>query len=180
MQYVALLRGINVGGNCKVEMSRLKNVFENLGFENVSTYINSGNVIFESSEKNVKALTEQIEKAIERTFGFAVKTLLRDKDNILRLAKEIPKHWENGGDQKTDVLFLWEDFDNKDSLNLIESKDGVDRLIYLSGAIVWNLDRKQINKTGMKKFIGSLLYKNMTARNVNTVRKLAGMMMLSA
>ncbi|MEK9159635.1 MAG: DUF1697 domain-containing protein [Patescibacteria group bacterium] len=176
MKYVALLRGINVGGNAKVEMARLRKVFESLGFNEVRTYINSGNVIFESEEKDVKKLTVQIEKAIEKTFGFAVRTVLREKENILKLAQEIPVEWTNDTEQKTDVLFLWEDFDNKKSLELIQAAKGVDVLLYFPGAIAWKVDRAQYNKSGMRKFIGSVLYKNMTARNVNTVRKLAEMM----
>lgn len=176
MQYLALLRGINVGGNCKVEMSRLKKTFEELGYENVKTYINSGNVLFESREKNIKAMNEAIEAQLHKVFKFEIKTVLRDAENILMLGKKVPAVWENGGDQKTDVLFLWEDYDSKDSLKLIEPKEGIDTLMYLPGAIVWNVDRKQLNKSGMKKFIGSKLYKNMTARNVNTLRKLAEML----
>ncbi len=176
MKYVALLRGINVGGKAKVEMSKLREAFEELGYENVKTYINSGNVIFESKEKDAQRMNGKIEKYLEKTFGLAIKIVVRDADNILMLAQKVPTEWENAGDQKTDVLFLWEDFDSKDSLKLIEPKEGVDVLMYLPGAIVWNVDRRQINKTGMKKFIGSKLYKNMTARNVNTLRKLAEMM----
>ncbi len=176
IKYVALLRGINVGGNCKVEMARLKKAFEKLGFENVKTYINSGNVIFESAEKDPRKMNDKIEKHLEKTFGFSIKTVLRDASNILMLTKKIPKEWKNGGDQKTDILFLWEDYDSKESLKLIEPKEGVDQLMYLPGAIVWNVDRRQISKTGMKRFIGSKLYKNMTARNVNTLRKLAEML----
>lgn len=180
MKYVALLRGINVGGNAKVEMVRLKKVFEALGYEKVSTYINSGNVIFEAEQKDMKKLTHEIEKAIKEAFGFEVKTLVRDAKNLQELAKKIPSEWANTPEQKTDILFLWEDFDNKKSLELIQVAKGVDTLLYLPGAIAWNVDRSQYNKSGMKKFIGSLLYKNMTARNVNTVRKLAEMMVLTA
>ena len=176
MYYVALLRGINVGGNAKVEMSRLRKAFEDLGYEKVSSYINSGNVLFETNEKDEKKLIFQIEKVIKKNFGFEVKTLVRDSENILKLANAIPSEWENNIDQKTDVLFLWEDFDNKKSLSLIQAVEGVDSLLYFPGVIVWNVDRAQYNKSGMRKFMGSLLYKNMTARNVNTVRKLAEMM----
>jgi hypothetical protein len=77
---------------------------------------------------------------------------------------------------KTDVLFLWEEFDNKKSLDLINKKEGIDNLIYVDGAIVWNVDRKDYTKSGMNKFINSVLYKNMTARNVNTVRKICELM----
>lgn len=171
-KYVALLRGINVGGNKKVEMKKLKEVFESIGYKNVSTYINSGNVIFERKKGKPSFLAKEIEKVLENFFGFPIKALVREAENINKLQKEIPRGWSNDAKIKTDVLFLWEEFDKKDSLRLIVSHPEVDRLKYIQGAIVWSVDRKNYDKSGMKKFIGTKLYKNMTARNVNTVRKL--------
>lgn len=175
-RYVALLRGINVGGNNKVEMKKLKKVFEDLRYTDVLTYINSGNIIFSTQEKNITKLTDTIEKAILKHFGFSVKILLRTAKNIKTLSQKIPQEWVNDAKQKTDVLFLWEAFDSKETLKLIKSTIGVDMLIYVQGAIIWNVERKNYTKSGMKKFIGTEIYKNMTARNVNTVRKLGEFM----
>lgn len=167
-KYVALLRGINVGGNNKVEMSKLKKVFESLGFKNVSTHINSGNVVFETDKRDSEP---EIEKALKKGFGFGLRVVLRDAKNIKKLCKLISKDWLNDSLQRTDVLFLWNEFDSRKSIDLIKIT-GVDTLKYIEGAIVWNVKRKDVAKSGMKKFIGSLVYKNMTARNINTVRKL--------
>lgn len=174
--FVALLRGINVGGNKKVEMKKLKEVFEKLGFENVSTYINSGNVIFESDRVADQVMLNSIEKALLKTFGFEIKTLVRSKENIQKICAQTSSEWINGDGQKTDVLFLWDEFDKKDSLELLAGKPGIDNLKYIDGAIVWNIDRSKYAKSAMNKFIGTLIYKNMTARNINTVRKLAELM----
>lgn len=171
-KYVALLRGINVGGNNKVEMKKLREVFESLGFSSVSTYINSGNVVFASSEK-VDGLSKKIEKALEKTFGFAIRVVVRDAKNIQALIKKIPSHWKNDSEQRTDVLFLWDEFNKKTTLSLIVTTKDIDSLLYIPGAIVWNMKRSGYNKSGMRKFIGTLVYKNMTARNINTVRKLS-------
>lgn len=175
MKYVALLRGINVGGNNKVPMSELKTCVEELGFENVSTYINSGNVIFEADKTKESDLALKIEKAIHVHFGFPVQVVVRSQKNIEKVAKTIPEDWENDI-HKTDILFLWDEYASKKSLRLIEPKEGIDNLIYTNGAIVWNLDRKNYSKSAMNRFIGTELYKNMTARNVNTVRKLFDLM----
>ena len=172
MKYVALLRGINVGGNKKVEMKKLKEVFENLNFQNVLTYINSGNVIFDSKNK---PKVHNIEKAISEVFDFNIQVILRDKTTIEKINKEIPKEWGNNKDEKTDVLFLWENFDNEKSIDLINKTD-VDTLKYIEGSIVWHIKKKDYNKSGMNKFIGTEIYKNMTARNINTVRKLLELM----
>lgn len=174
-RYVALLRGINVGGNKKVEMSKLKNVFESLKFTNVSTYINSGNVIFESDVKDITTLHKDIEKALKKHFGFEISMVIRDAKTIQKLCKAIPQNWTNDTEQKTNVLFLWDEFDSKKSIGLITTSS-VDTLIYSNGAIIWNIQKADYNKSGMHKFIGTKIYKNMTARNVNTVRKLGELM----
>ena len=169
MKYIALLRGINVGGNNKVEMLKLKKVFEALGYANVSTYINSGNVIFESNKQD---LEKGIEKALHKAFSFEIRIVIRDAKNIQTLCKAIPNEWVNDAEQKTDVLFLWNEFDSEKTLNLISNNPKVDNLKYISGAIVWNIKKSDYAKSGMHTLIGTKVYKNMTARNVNTVIKL--------
>ncbi len=156
-----------------MEMSRLKIVFGKLGFGDVSTYINSGNIIFTSEITEKEKLVNIIETALKTEFGLALKCVIRESANIKLLAKSISPSWKNDTDQKTDVLFLWEHYNNKDSLKLIKNNPEVDNLVYLEGAIVWNIERKNYTKSGMHKFIGSEVYKNMTARNINTIRKLA-------
>lgn len=171
--YVALLRGINVGGNNKVEMKKLRAVFETLGFSNVTTYINSGNIIFTSDRKNTKSLVSDIETAIQESFGFAVRVIVRDEKNIRTIEKAIPKEWSNDTKQRTDVLFLWEEYAKKSTLKLIVTNPDIDTLLYTGGAIVWHMsDRKHYSKSGLRKFISTEIYKHMTARNVNTLRKL--------
>lgn len=175
-KYIALLRGINVGRNNKVEMPKLKFLFESFGFTNVITYINSGNVIFETDQKDANVLILKIEKALAKTFGFSLRIVLRDAENIQKLCKQIPANWENNADQRTDVLFLWSEVDTKDFIDLIVKNPEVDTLQYVSGVIVWNVKRSNYNKSGMRKFIGTKIYKNMTARNINTLRKINELM----
>lgn len=172
-KYVALLRGINVGGNHKVEMQKLKTVFEKLGFADVSTYINSGNVLF-GSRAIPKAL--DIEKVLQKTFGFSIPVVLRDAASIAKVAKAIPAGWDNNPEVKTDVLFLWDEFNKKSSLGLLAPHPEADELKYVDGAIIWKINRKLHTKSGVRNFIGTPLYKHMTARNVNTVRKLVQLM----
>ncbi len=176
MKYVALLRGINVGGNNKVEMKKLKTVFEDLGFQKVLTYINSGNVIFETGSKDVKKIVVNIEKAIADNFKLDIRVVVRDGKNIKKICEAVPSEWVNDKDQKTDVLFLWEEYASKKSLELIKTNSEVDILLYVDKAIIWHVNKKDYNQSGMDKFIGTEVYKNMTARNINTVRRLAELM----
>lgn len=171
--YIALLRGINVGGNCKVEMPKLKKTFESMGFSDVATYINSGNVIFKS---NKEVTSQYIEKVLSKEFGFEIKTLVISGVQLKKIARAIPSHFTNDTELRTDVLFLWKDFDKKSTIKLIKINPDVDNLKYVSGAIIWNLKRSDYGKSRMNKLIGTVVYKNMTGRNVNTVRKLAEMM----
>lgn len=170
MIYVALLRGINVGGNNKIEMKKLKATFENLGFTQVSTYINSGNIIFESSQKNQFSLIEFIEKGIHNDFGLSIKVIVRNYQEMQHICQTLPEKWVKSEIMRTDVLFLWEKFDSQNSLELLKIT-AVDHVIYIPGAILWNVAEKDYNKSGMQKLVGSEIYRNMTIRNVNTVRK---------
>jgi len=173
--YVALLRGINVGGKNKVEMARLRETFEAAGAESVSTYINSGNVIF-SDERGPTELAPLLEDAIEGVFGFRVKVLLRDLDSFRDVAGAIPPDWVNDKTERTDVWFLWEDHDDPEIIDSLTIKDGIDEVLYVQGALVWRADGAQLTRSGRGKVIGTELYKSLTSRNVNTVRKIHALM----
>jgi uncharacterized protein (DUF1697 family) len=171
MIYVALLRGINVGGNNKVDMKQLKTTFELLGFANVVTYINSGNIVFEDLSKEQSVIVSEIEKAIKQDFQLEIKVLLRNSENIETICSELPATWLKNEMMRTDVLFLWEKFDRPEVIELLQINP-VDNVKYLPGAILWNVEGKNYSKSGMIKLMGTELYKNITIRNVNTVRKL--------
>lgn len=172
MIYVALLRGINVGGNNKkVEMKKLKATFELLGFANVVTYINSGNIIFEELSREQGVIVSEIENAIKQDFQLEVKVLIRNLKNIEAICQELPTTWLKNEMMRTDVMFLWEKFDRPEIMEQLQINPG-DNVKYISGAVLWNVEGKNYSKSGMLKLMGTELYKNMTIRNVNTVRKL--------
>ena len=85
MKYISLLRGINVSGQKKILMKDLKALYENLGFENVMTYIQSGNVLFETKETAIEALQQQIADAIQKAYGFEVPVLVKTVDNLQKI-----------------------------------------------------------------------------------------------
>jgi uncharacterized protein (DUF1697 family) len=176
MLYVALLRGINVGGNNKVEMKTLKKVFEDLEFENVKTYINSGNVIFSSKQEKLTSISKKIETAVEKEFGFSVNVVVKDKEQIITINKALPKTWLNNDKMKCDVMFLWDEVDKESVLDELPIKEDIDDVKYVEGAILWRVDRDKVTKSGMIKIVGTKLYKQMTVRNCNTLRKLVAMM----
>lgn len=177
MAYVALLRGINVGGNSKVSMADLKELFAELGFENISTYINSGNVVFTAPRKaSVATMTEQIEAAITKRTNLRVKVLVKDAKTIYEIQHAVSPDWVNNSDMKCGVMFLWPEYDSPDVIKNLTLNSGIDDCFYIDGALVWKVDRPNITRSGMLKIIGTPLYKHMTIRNINTVRKLASIL----
>lgn len=176
MIYVALLRGINVGGNAKVEMPRLKESFEKLGFTHVKTYINSGNVVFSDSERSSQELTEMIEREIKTEFGLSVSVIIRDLPNIIAINNDVPERFSENTEQRTYVIFLQADIARPNVIKNFPPKENVESIIYTNGALVWNIKRKDINHGSGAEIIKSDLYKKMTMRNINTVRKLLSLM----
>jgi len=175
MIYVALLRGINVGGKNKVEMARLRQTFERLGLGEVRTYINSGNVIF-TAETAGDEITSLLEDAIERDFGLRHPVLVRDLEMIERVEKAIPEQWVSDSTMRTDVLFLWDEINSPSIIDDLPVREGVDRVVYVDGAVIWQVDIENINRSGRSRIVGGRIYKAATVRNANTTRKLAAMM----
>jgi uncharacterized protein (DUF1697 family) len=108
MRYVALLRGINVGGAVMIKMDDLKAEFEGLGFENVKSYINSGNIAFDTRKTAESGLVNKIEAAIETRFGRAVAVMVREQKDIERILKNNPFDGQYGSHKEMHVLFLKE------------------------------------------------------------------------
>lgn len=171
MKYVALLRGINVGGNNTVSMKQLVSSMTKAGFEEVSTYINSGNIFFRADD-SITNLTSKLEQLINDEFGLEIKVLIRSKDDIDELNRSLPPEWTNGSEMKCDVMFLWAGYNSESVLEQLTIKPGIDEVRYVNGALIWKVDRKKVTKSGMMKIVGTELYRNMTVRNCNTVRKI--------
>ena len=176
MKYVALLRGINVGGNNKVEMARLRALFERLGYTEVVTYINSGNIVFATDEKDHHKLVAAIEAALKTEFNLDLKVVLRSAAEVNAICNELPKEWVNDSTMKCDIMFLWEEVDSADALEQVGLKRDIADVKYVPGAIIWRIDRDKVTRGGADKLIGSRIYKLMTIRNCNTVRKLQQLM----
>ncbi|MFP3358132.1 DUF1697 domain-containing protein [Planococcus sp. SIMBA_143] len=175
MIYAALLRGINVGGNNKINMKELKEAFEQAGMSSVKTYINSGNIIFEDA-RNKEQVTFVSKQAIFEHFGLRIKVLVYSFDEYSRIAQAVPPEWANDERLKSDVLFLWQQADDERVLEQLPLKQEIDRVQYVPGAILWSVDRTDVTKSGMAKIVGTKLYKLVTVRNVNTVRKIYNLM----
>ncbi|WP_342566422.1 DUF1697 domain-containing protein [Paenibacillus sp. FSL R7-0345] len=177
MIYVALLRGINVGGNNIISMKLLKQTFEQAGMTSVTTYINSGNIIFSSADHPQEQLPEILEQAILKDFGLSIKVLIRSLPEIRTVMEALPDSWSNGDMFRSDVMFLWDEADDESVLDKLPLKPGIGTLLYVQGAVLYSVERENVIKSAMAKLIGSSVYKLMTVRNVNTTRKIYQLML---
>src|SRR5579863_5669733 len=104
---ISILRGINVGGKNSIPMAELKTLYEDLGFKNVTTYIQSGNVVFLTDEKDIPSLADKIEKSIHKKYGFRVPIITRTVKEIQALVDGNPLLKRKGIDiGKLHVTFL--------------------------------------------------------------------------
>ena len=123
--YISMLRGINVSGQKQVRMADLKKLYESLSLANVQTYVQSGNVVFDSSEQDAAKLRRAIEAQIEKTFGFSVPVLMRSADDFQRVIESHPFAQEDP--VRVLVTFLYERPDQSKWDNLRLYKDKVDQ-----------------------------------------------------
>lgn len=172
MKYIALLRGINAGKERRVDMKKLRAIFESIGCINVSTYINSGNVIFESKDSHANIL-KKIGAGFRKKFDFEIPFLVKTEKEMKKIADAIPMEWQNDSSQRSDVAYLFPDIDSKKTIDDLPVKREFIDIRYVKGAIYWNIDRKNYNKSHLSKIINHKLYQLMTVRNVNTARYLA-------
>jgi uncharacterized protein (DUF1697 family) len=172
-KYVAFLRAINVGGHV-VKMDQLRELFEALGFANVETFIASGNVIFDAKTSNVQSLERKIEKHLEKSLGYEVKTFVRSVTELADIAnheafaeKEI-----NEEGNTLFVCFLGEKPSEESAGKLLSLASAVDGFHVNEREVYWLYRRKN----GESKFYGPPLEKTLslstTVRNVNTVQRL--------
>ena len=172
MTYVAFLRGVNVGGKGIVSMAAVAEALVALGLTKVRTYINSGNVIFSTRPSDPEQLTTRIEEALHRHTGMAIKLLVIDQEALGKMVEAIPAHWVDDKTMRTYVLLLWKELDDRRILDRLPARPGVDELMYTPGAVVWRVDRESVGRSYMNKIVGTPLYKKITIRSANTIRRL--------
>ena len=168
--YISLLRGINVSGQKKINMEELKKLYESLGFKNVQTYIQSGNVIFEGSDTDVSRLINKIEGKIKNSFGFDVKILIRTKNEMQKLIENTP--FNKKDPSKLQVTFL---SDSPVQLPLDEINNAKDNSeeVSISGKEIYLFYPNGYGRSKLSNnFFERKLKLSATTRNWKTVNKL--------
>jgi uncharacterized protein (DUF1697 family) len=170
--YVALLRGINVGGRTKVGMDDLRRVFVDLGHADVKTYLQSGNVLFESPDQTPSHLAGDIERRIARDLGVTVTVLVRTRDDLAQVVANNPFLGREADFAKLHVTFLAEAPDRARAARLETPSGGPDEFS-LAGREIYLLCPNGYGKTKLNNtYIERRLGVAATTRNWNTVTKL--------
>jgi uncharacterized protein (DUF1697 family) len=176
-RYLALLRGINVGGKNIIKMADLRACFEAMGFTGVRTYIQSGNVLFSSDELDLSGLTGNIEKRLSAEFDYKSKVVLVSREHLASVVENAPADF--GSDPaayRYDVLFLKEPLTPAEAMNSISTRDGVDSVWKGDNVLYFARLISRAGQSYLNKIITLPVYKSMTIRNWNTTTRLHDMM----
>lgn len=174
--FVALLRGVNVGGNNMISMSSLKTSFETAGFMQVATYINSGNVLFKTRETDARKLEKKIEQMMSREYGLDSKVVVRSLSEMEKLVENLPRSWSDKSDWRHNVIFLRHTIDSEKILAELPTRQEIEQVVYRPGALLWSAQATMLSQTSMVKLSSRKIYKDMTVRNLNTTKKLYELM----
>jgi len=178
--FVALLRGVNVGGNNMISMKSLKESFTALGFEQVTTYINSGNIIFKTEETDPRKLEKKIEQMLVKEHQLDSRVVIRSLAEMEELVKSLPRSWGEDSRWRYNVIFLRHTVDSEEILTDVPIKKDIEEVFYRPGTLLWSAQVDELNRTNMLKLASRRLYQEMTVRNTNTTRKLCELMKKAA
>ena len=175
IQYLALLRGINVGGKNLVRMADLRAAFEEMGFADVATYIQSGNVLFRAPREKREELADRIETKLSRRFGSQLKVVLLTEAQLRAVVANAPRGF--GADSYLcDVVFLRKPLTSRRAFGVIETKDGVDRAWQGKGVIYFSRLASKASSSRISRVVATPEYQNMTIRSWSTTTKLLARM----
>lgn len=175
MQYVALLRGINVGGNKKVPMEDLRKSFADMGFANAKTLLNTGNVVFGADEKEIKKVKEKVAIGLEKTFGWRIDVLLRTQESLQTMVEEDPfTNIVVTPETRLYVTFLPEHVQSNLQIPYASENKLLNILALKDDALFSVLTLSQEGDSlKLMDVIGKEFGKQVTTRNWNTVKKIA-------
>ena len=174
--HVALLRGINVGGRNRIAMTDLRDAFTECGFTEVSTYIQSGNVLFQT-DRPARSLEREIETALEHRFGVPLVVVVRSHRQLSSVVERAP---DGFGTQParyhSDVVFLRSPLTARQAMRVVQLRDGVDAAWTGRGVIYFARLSERRTQSKMSSIVGTPEYQSMTIRSWSTTTKLLDML----
>ncbi len=176
-KYLALLRGINVGGNNVIKMADLKACFEGMGFSDVTTYIQSGNVVFAAKAGDAVRLAVKIEKALAARFAYPAKVVVVTHGELRKVVRGAPKGFGSAPAKfRYDVIFLKMPYTAKAAMKHVSARPGVDAVHAGKRALYFSRLDARATQSRLSKIMQTPAYAHMTIRNWNTTTKLLAMM----
>jgi uncharacterized protein (DUF1697 family) len=176
-QYVALLRGINVGGKNLIKMPALRACFENHGFRDVVTYIQSGNVLFTSAASAHDKLAREIEDMLTARFNYRASVVLRTRKQMQDIVRRAPDEFgAHPTRYRYDVIFLKKPLTASAAMKSMPVKEGVDQAHGGVGVLYFSRLISKASQSRLSRIVSLPIYQSMTIRNWNTTTKLLRMM----
>jgi uncharacterized protein (DUF1697 family) len=176
MTYAAFLRGINVGGNNMIGMAALKAALERAGFEGVRTYIQSGNVVFESPEKDTATLSKRIEKVVLGAFGVASRVVVVSRTQLKSVLAGAPSAWAQPDDLRCNVAFLCPPVTSKEAVKHVRLTPDVDSASAGKGVLYMSTLLSAASRSSLSKSVRTPVYGSMTVRTFGTCQKVLALM----
>ena len=175
MKYIVLLRGINISGKNKIPMSELKKVLEENQYANVSTYLNSGNVILESNIKNEEAIMKDIYEIVKAKFNLGIPIFVTNESTLESILSNSPEWWGTSNKEIYDnLIFIIPPVKFEDVYNAIgEPKENLEKIKEYNNSIFWYYDLKNYRKSNWWVKTASVDIKDkITIRTANTMKKI--------
>lgn len=176
-QYVALLRGVNVGGKNLIRMADLEACFEKRGFRSVATYIQSGNVLFESNGASEATLVREIEDMLTAAFRYRASVLLRSRQQMRQVVRRAPDGFGAHAQQyRYDVVFLQPPLTAATAIKVVPTRQGVDEAHAGPGVLYFSRLASRASQSRLSRIASLPIYQSMTIRNWNTTTRLLQLM----
>lgn len=172
-KYIAFLRGINVGGKNKVSMPELTKLFEQNGFDDVVTYINSGNIIFSSESTDEKKIKEGCEALVVNEFQLNIPVTIVSVKDLTAALDHAPTWWDQDKESKHNAIFVIPPVTVDEVFAQVgATKPEYEKVDCYGSIIFWSAPLETFSRTRWSKIVGSSVYDSITIRNANTVKKL--------
>lgn len=172
-KYIALLRGVNVGGKNVISMPALKKSFENSGFINVITYINSGNIIFTANKEDTLSLQLNIHQLISDIFHLDIAVAVISAAELREALDHAPEWWGGDIDAKHNAIFVISPTISSDIIESVgQMKPEYEQVAMYGNVIFWSAPLATFSRTRFSKVVSTPSYGSVTIRNANTAKKL--------
>lgn len=176
-RYVALLRGINVGGINPVPMTALREAFAELGATDVATYIQSGNVLFDGGRAGHESWVKRLEAELAKRFDYHARVTLRAHEELRAIVDGAPKGFGQDPDAyRSDVIFLLGPSTAAEVVGQMRARDGVDSMTAGDGVVYFERLVARLTQTYLTRVVGTPIYREMTIRNWRTTTTLLRML----